>query len=104
MSRALVLSSSLNDSMKYSTYRKHPRATPSQRKGLFIVSLDPEIGKLAVEAPPRSGMTRTGLVFNWRYQVNKKNYCGFRTFLTTVKYCSYVWLSGFQLIISHFSV
>ncbi|KAG0706682.1 hypothetical protein DFH29DRAFT_1076883 [Suillus ampliporus] len=30
MSRALVLSSCLNNSMKYSTYRKHPRATPSQ--------------------------------------------------------------------------
>lgn len=59
----------------------------SQRKGLFIVSLDPEISKLTAEAPRRPGlsvcriakyddsrylssisclqMTDTGLFFNW---------------------------------------
>ncbi|KAG1763270.1 hypothetical protein EV702DRAFT_185073 [Suillus placidus] len=60
---------------------------PSQRKSLFIVSLDPETSKLTTEVPPRPGvsvcrvakydhsrhlsfisclqMTDTGLFFNW---------------------------------------
>ncbi|KAG2116175.1 hypothetical protein DEU56DRAFT_173770 [Suillus clintonianus] len=70
------------------------KAAIATRKGLFIVSLDPEISKLTAEAPPRPGlsvcriakydhsrhlsfisclqMTHTGLFFNW-YPSSEQN-------------------------------
>ncbi|KAG1726149.1 hypothetical protein EDB19DRAFT_1753265 [Suillus lakei] len=70
------------------------KAAVATRKGLFILSLDPEISKLTAEAPPRPGlsvcrvakydhsrhlsfisclqMTDTGLFFNW-YPSSEQN-------------------------------
>lgn len=70
------------------------KAAIATRKGLFIVSLDPEISKLTAEAPPRPGlsvcqvakydhsrylsfisclqMTDTGIFFNW-YPSSEQN-------------------------------
>ncbi|KAG2156327.1 hypothetical protein DEU56DRAFT_230179 [Suillus clintonianus] len=90
---------SLDDNVRdISVYLAHgesnEKAAIATRKGLFIVSLDPEISKLTAEAPPRPGvsvccvtkydhsrhrsfisclqMTHTGLFFNW-YPSSEQN-------------------------------